>query len=119
MCKYHPSIILIKSKVDNQNKFSFKPVALSDIVKEIKNINPNKSSTKDSIPPKIFRKSSEATANILQKLLNESLDTGTFPGNMKLADRTPTFIKRLRLIIVQSVFYLLCQNFLKWLCRNK
>ena len=113
MCKYHPSIIPIKSKVDNQNKFSFKPVALSDIVKEIKDINPNKSSTKDSIPPKIFRKSSEATANILQKLLNESLDTGTFPGNMKLADRTPTFIKRLRLIIVQSVFYLLCQNFLK------
>ena len=26
---YHPSIILIKNKVDNQNKFSFKPVALS------------------------------------------------------------------------------------------
>ena len=36
MYKYHPSIILINNKVDNQNKFSFEPVALSDIVKEIK-----------------------------------------------------------------------------------
>ena len=49
MYKYHPSIILINNKVDNQNKFSFEPVALSDIVKEIKDINPNKSSTKDNI----------------------------------------------------------------------
>ena len=111
MCKHHPSIILINSKVDNQNKFSFKPVALSDILKEIRDINPNKSSTKDSIPPKILRKNSEATANILQKLLHESLETGTFPDSMKLADRTPAFKKRI--IIAQSVFYLLCQNYLK------
>ena len=42
MCKYHPSIILINKKVDNQNKFSFDPVTLSNVVKEIK----DKSSTK-------------------------------------------------------------------------
>ena len=38
--KYHPSIILIKEKVDNQNKFSFKQVSLCNIEKEIKDINP-------------------------------------------------------------------------------
>ena len=27
----------------------------------------------------------EATANILQKLLNDSLETGTFPDSLKLA----------------------------------
>ena len=70
------SIILINNKVDNQNKFSFEPVGLSDIVKEIKDINLNKSSTKDSIPPKMLKITSEATANILQKLLNE-LETST------------------------------------------
>ena len=53
-------------------QFSFKPVALIDIEKEIKDINPNKSSTKDSIPPKTLKVSSEATTNILQKLLNGS-----------------------------------------------
>ena len=37
MHKYHPSIILINSKVvDNQKKFSLEPFVLSDIVKVIK-----------------------------------------------------------------------------------
>ena len=41
--KYNPSIILINKKVNNQKKFSIEPVALGDAVKEIKEINPNKS----------------------------------------------------------------------------
>ena len=45
MYKYHPSNIFINKKVDNQNKFSFEPVEVSDVVKEIKETNPNKSST--------------------------------------------------------------------------
>ena len=68
MCKYYPSIILINKKVDNQNKFSFDPVTLSN-VKEIK----DKSSNKYITPPKMLKISSEAKANILQKLLNESI----------------------------------------------
>ena len=43
MYKYHPSIILIIKKVDDQNKFSFESIALSDAAKEIKDINHNKS----------------------------------------------------------------------------
>ena len=42
MYKYEPSIILINQKIGNKNKFSFEPVALSEVVKEINNINPNK-----------------------------------------------------------------------------
>ena len=38
--------------------------------------------------------SSEATANISQKLLNDSLETGTFPDSLKLADITPVFKKK-------------------------
>ena len=63
--KYHPSITLINNKVDNQNKFSRKSVALNDNVKEIKNINPNKSSTEDNFSPRMHRIGSEAAANIL------------------------------------------------------
>ena len=94
MYKYYLSIILINNKVGNQNKFSFKPVALSDIVKEIKDVKPNKSSTKDSIPPEMLKISWEATANTLQKLLNESLETSTFTDTFKLADITPVFKKK-------------------------
>ena len=94
MYKCHPSIILINQKIGNQNKFSFEPVALSDFVKEINDINPDKSPSKDSIPPKLLKISSEATANILQKLLNDSLETGTFPESLKLANITPVFKKK-------------------------
>ena len=38
--------------------------------------------------------SSEATANILQTLLNGSLETGTFPDSLKLADVTSIFKKK-------------------------
>ena len=42
----------------------------------------------------MFKISSEATANILQKRLNESLETAKFPGSLKLADVTPVFKKK-------------------------
>ena len=45
MYKYHPSNIFINKKVDNQNKFSFDSVEVSDVVKEIKETSPNKPST--------------------------------------------------------------------------
>ena len=51
-------------------------------------------SSKDSIPPKMLKISSEATANILKKLLNDFLETGTFPDSLKLAGITPVFKKK-------------------------
>ena len=94
MYKYHPSIILIIKKVDDQNKFSFESIALSDAAKEIKDINPNKSSFRDSIPPKMLEISSKATVNIWQKFSNESIETDTFPDSLKLADITPVIKKK-------------------------
>ena len=64
MYKYHPSIILINQKIGNQNKFSFEPIDLSDVVKEINDINTNKLSGKDSIPPEMLKISSEASQYI-------------------------------------------------------
>ena len=89
--KYQPSIILINDKADNQNNFSFESVALSDVVKEIKRIDPNKS---DSVLPKIPKISSEATANILQKLLNKSIESGTSSDSWKLTDISLVFKKK-------------------------
>ena len=60
------SIIFINNTEDKQNKFPFELIALSDIVKEIKDVNSNKLSTKDNMPPKMLKIGSEATANILQ-----------------------------------------------------
>lgn len=70
MYKYHWIIILIKKNVDNQNKVSFEQVSLCDIVKEIKNCDPKKSSIKNSGPLKNLQISSEATAEVSQNFLN-------------------------------------------------
>lgn len=114
--KYHPSITLITEKIDNQNKFSFKQVSLCDIVKKIKYINTKKSSTINSIPPKVLKISSEATAIVLLNLLNGSLENGIFPYNLKLVDITPIFEKKDTLDKTnyrQLIFYRLRQNYLK------
>ena len=49
---------------------------------------------KDNIPPKTLKVSVLVTANILQKFLNESIETGTFLYSLKLADITPVFKKK-------------------------
>ena len=60
--------------------FSFKTVEIGDIKKEIYSINAKKATTRNSIPPKILKKSSEVSASV------EKTD---FPQNLKLADTTP------------------------------
>ena len=42
------------------------------MTKEIKEINPGKSSSKNIIPLKVLKISSEASANVLQNLLDKS-----------------------------------------------
>ena len=59
-----PSLI---EKVDNQKKFSFEQVSFCDIVKEIKGINPTKSSTMNSIAPKILNVTEAAVRRCFPK----------------------------------------------------
>ena len=49
--------------------FSFKTVDIGDIEKE-NSINPKKATTSNSIPPKIFKKSSKVSASVLHNLFN-------------------------------------------------
>ena len=57
--KFHPSILLMQKHLKNHDIFSFKTVDIGDKEKEINNINPKKATTSNSIPPKIFKKSSK------------------------------------------------------------
>ena len=96
ICKYkfHPSILLIKSKLENQKLFSFQPISKFDMEKEIQNIDLKKATTKNTIPPKILKVSCNTSAETLHNLFNECLITGNFPDNLKLADITPVFKKK-------------------------
>ena len=84
ICKYkfHPSILLIQSKLEI---FLFLTVS---------NLTWNwnlKFKILITIPPKILKVSCNTSADILQNLFNEYLLTGSFAGNLKVADITPGF----------------------------
>ena len=91
--KFHQSILLIQKHLKNHNVSSFKTVEIGDIEKEIDNINPYKATTSNGIPPKIFKKFSKVSANVLHKLFNISTEKSDFPQNLKLADITPVYKK--------------------------
>ena len=91
ICKYkfHPSIVLIKSKLENQKLFSFQPISKFDSEKEIQNNDFKKATTKNTIPPKILKLSCDISVETFQNLFSECLITGNFPDNLKLAYITP------------------------------
>ena len=92
--KFHLSILLIKSKLENQKLFLFQPKSKFNMEKEIQNIDLKKATTKNTIPPKTLKTSCKTSAEILHNLFNECLITGNFPDNLKLADITPVFKKK-------------------------
>ena len=84
--KFHPSILLIRKPLKNHDVFSFKTVEIGDTEKEINNTNPKRTTTSNSIPPKIFKKSPNVPARVLHKLFNYSIEKSDFSQNLKLAD---------------------------------
>ena len=82
--KNYPSILLIKAKIRNPPSFSFKEASLSDIEKELRNLNTKKASAFGNIPPKILRGSKESCSETLAELFNNTSLTSSFPTELKL-----------------------------------
>ena len=91
--QFYPSILLIKSKINKTNSFSFTEIETDDVDKEICSLNSKKSGTHNDIPAKILKKCASLTAAVLQKRFIEILRTGNFLDRLKLADITPVFKK--------------------------
>ena len=91
--KTHPSVLIIKDKIFQGNKFSFIEICQSEVEKEIKNLNVKKATTHKNIPPKVLKTSAIVNAETLQQLFNQALTTGEFPSNLKKADLR-LFLKR-------------------------
>ena len=53
--KFRLNILLIQKHLENHHIFSFKTVEIGDIKKEINNINSKKTTTNNSIPPKLLK----------------------------------------------------------------
>ena len=67
--KNHPSIILIKNKATVPELFAFTEASVSDIEKELSNLNTKKASAFKNITPKVLKASiescSEASTNVI------------------------------------------------------
>ena len=100
--QFHPSISIIKNKIENTNTFHFKHIMLPDIKNKIKGLNPNKATIHNNIPPKILQQSAEVTANNLQLLFNNTISGSEFPENLKLAVR-PVFKKKRSVSVLPPV----------------
>ena len=74
-------------------KFSFNKFTEDEIISTINNLPANKSTTENDIPVSILKNSIQVYSGKLTFLLNNCLQEGIFPDDLKYADVTPVFKK--------------------------
>ena len=79
--KNHPSILAINAKFKGK-QFSFQPFSISEIKKEMLNLDNSKACQESDIPTKVIKANSDIFADILYEVFNRSLEAGTFPSSM-------------------------------------
>jgi len=72
---------------------TFKTVSIEAVCTLLKKLNTNKAHGPDGIPGFVLQSCADDLANSLQQLYNESLTSGHFPANFKLANVVPVFKK--------------------------
>ena len=73
--------------------FSFTEASISDIEKELSNLNTKKASTFKNITPNVLKASIMSCSEVLTKLFNNAISTSDFPNKLKVADVSPIFEK--------------------------
>ena len=79
--------------MNNEIKFSFALSSLDEIKKCINKLNTAKPTTYNNIPAKILIEYSDVCSELIHMFYIDSIQNGTFPNAMKLADITPSHKK--------------------------
>ena len=96
----HPSINLIKENITNNESFHFLPTEQESILKEIINLDNKKNVTFKNIPTRRLKDVSNICRPILANIWNEEiLLNKIFPENLKLADVSPIFKMKVKLLL--------------------
>ena len=74
-----PSVLKIQEKTNQDVNFKLVPVEVKDTLKLLKDINPRKATGHDQIPPKLLKIGANSIAIPINTLVNEMLQTDTFP----------------------------------------
>ena len=87
----HPSIKLIKERVQVEHTFEFEHVSLQEVVVQLHKLNPKKSCPAGSLPTKLLKEHFDVFGVQLQNLINNSLVTGVFPNELKMGESSSLF----------------------------
>ena len=81
----------VNQKVSTETEFSISLVDESFILSQLQNLNVNKATGIDNISAKYLKMAAPAISKPLAKILNLSIQSGTFPDTLKKAKVTPIF----------------------------
>ena len=115
--KNHKSVQRIKlANFHSYSILNFSKVTESKVRKEILNLSTKKATKNGDIPAKILKKSVEIYTKEITFIINDCLEKGIFPDDLKLADVSPMFKKKIVLkkkVIDRLAYYHTCQKSLK------
>ena len=84
----HSSIIMIKNKKKNDQRFSFGPVTDVDVLKKVNTVDTAKPSQESDIPTKILKQNSDYFAEYIYENINQFISKSVLQSDLKLADVT-------------------------------
>ena len=121
--KNHKSVQRIKlANVHSYSTLNFSKVTESEVRKEILNLSTKKATKNGDIPAKILKKSVGNYIKEITFIINDCLEKGIFPDDLKLADYHLYLKKKIVLkkkIIDRLAYYHTCQKSLKEFFINK
>ena len=83
----------VKKKVPTDSEFNITLVDESFVLNQLQNLNVNKATGIDNISAKYLKMAAQAITKPLTKVLNLSIESNTFPDNLKKAKVTPIYKK--------------------------
>ena len=91
--KNHPSIALIREKLNCENKFKFRNISHASVYKKLKDIKIDKAGGFDNISPKFLKIGAKSLSTTLTPIINHSIETINFPDHAKKAEVSPLYKK--------------------------
>ena len=102
---------------------NFSKVTESEVRKEILNLSTKKPTKIDDIPAKILKKSVDIYIKEIAFIINDCIEKGIFPDDLKLAGVLPIYLKNnivlKKKVIDRLPYYHTCQKSLKGFFINK
>ena len=89
----HPSVVMIRDNFTGLKTFTFCSVSPDDISCKLKSIDIKNATGCDNIPGKILRLAHKELTLPSTSLINNCMRNNIFPGNMKLAEVSPSYKK--------------------------